>query len=155
VKRFHVVLIGVLTAVVTPLAVTAAQGGAPTAQVAKVTRVQVRNTSIGKLLVDGSGFTVYQFSRDGHNRDMCVKIHGCSGTWPALTTTGKPKAGPGVTASKLSTITLSGGKKQVTYAGHPLYMYMFAMGPADTTYTGTPEFGGTWHAINAAGHTVG
>jgi predicted lipoprotein with Yx(FWY)xxD motif len=155
VKRSHVVLIGVLTAVVTPLAATAAQGGTPTAQVAKATKVQVRKTSLGKLLVNGSGFTVYEFTRDGHNKDTCVKIKGCSGTWPALTTTGKPTAGPGVTASKLSTITLAGGKKQVTYAGHPLYMYKFALGPADTSYTGALQFGGSWHAINAAGHHVG
>jgi predicted lipoprotein with Yx(FWY)xxD motif len=154
VKRSHIVLIGVLTAVVTPLAAGAAQGGTPTAQVAKVAKVQLRSTSIGKLLVNGSGFTLYMFTRDGHNKDTCVKINMCTGTWPPFTTTGKPKAGPGVSASKLSTISLSGGRKQVTYAGHPLYRYSFPLGPGDTTYTNTPEFGGTWLAINAAGQAV-
>ena len=72
----------------------------------------------------------------------------------SLTTTGKPKAGPGVSASKLSTITLSGGAKQVTYAGHPLYLYSFASGPGDTSYVGAMQFGGSWYAINAAGHAV-
>jgi predicted lipoprotein with Yx(FWY)xxD motif len=154
VKRSRVVLIGVLTAVVTPLAVAAAQGGTPTAQDARIAKVQVRTTGLGKVLVDGSGFTLYMFTRDTRNMDKCVKISMCTGTWPPYTTTGRPKAGTGVSASKLSTITLSGGRKQVTYAGHPLYGYAFASGPGDTSYVGTPEFGGTWDAINAAGHAV-
>jgi predicted lipoprotein with Yx(FWY)xxD motif len=154
VKRSRAVLIGVLTAVVTALAVTVAQGGTPTAHVARVAKVQVRTTSLGKVLVDGSGFTLYMFTRDTRNRDTCVKISMCTGTWPPFTTTGKPRVGTGVSASKLSTITLSGGRKQVTYAGHALYGYAFASGPGDTSYAGTPEFGGTWEAINAAGHGV-
>jgi predicted lipoprotein with Yx(FWY)xxD motif len=154
VKRSRVVLIGVLTAVVTALAVTLAQGGTPTAHVARVAKVQVRTTSLGKVLVDGSGFTLYMFTRDTRNRDTCVKISMCTGTWPPFTTTGKPRVGTGVSASKLSTITLSGGRKQVTYAGHALYGYAFASGAGDTSYAGTPEFGGTWEAINAAGHGV-
>ena len=153
-KRTHVVLVGVLTAVVTPLAVTAAQGGVPTAQVARVAKVQLHKTSKGKILVNASGFTLYEFTKDGHNRDACAKISGCPGIWPALTTSGKPKAGSGVSASKLSTITLSGGAKQVTYAGHPLYTYSGDSGPGDTSYVGAMQFGGSWHAINAAGHAV-
>jgi predicted lipoprotein with Yx(FWY)xxD motif len=59
-----------------------------------------------------------------------------------------------VRASLLSTIKLSGGANQVTYAGHPLYLYKGDSEPGDTSYVGQSSFGGTWHAINAAGHTV-
>ena len=154
-KRTHVVLVGVLTAIATPLAAAAAQGGAPSAAPARVARVQVRKTSLGKILVNASGFTLYEFSKDGHNSDRCAKISGCAAIWPALNTTGKPKAGSGVSASKLSTIALSGGAKQVTYAGHPLYIYSGDSAPGDTSYVGAMQFGGSWHAINAAGKAVG
>ena len=83
-----------------------------------------------------------------------MKISGCSEIWPALTSKGKPTAGPGVRASLLSTITLPGGSKQVTYAGHALYLYSADSGPGETSYVGEKAFGGIWYAINSAGHTV-
>ena len=83
-----------------------------------------------------------------------MKISQCLGTWPALTTSGKPIAGPGVKASLLSTIRLPNGKKQVTYAGHALYRYANAEERGETTYVSAIQFGGTWDAVNAAGNTV-
>src|SRR5690349_8586749 len=77
----------------------------------------------GKLLSVG-GFVVYRFSHDGNgHKNTCLAIPGCKQAWPALTSAGKPKAGPGVKKSLLGTITIAGGKHQVTYAGHPLYKY--------------------------------
>jgi predicted lipoprotein with Yx(FWY)xxD motif len=59
-----------------------------------------------------------------------------------------------VKASSLSTIKLPGGASQVTYAGHPLYLYSGDSGPGETDYVGVSAFGGDWDAINAAGHAV-
>jgi hypothetical protein len=70
----------------------------------------------------------------------------------ALPVAGKPSAGPGVKASLLSSIALPGGVDQVTYAGHPLYIY--AAAPTLTSYVGAKQFGGKWYAINAKGHAV-
>ncbi|MFI4993711.1 MAG: hypothetical protein ACHQCH_08880 [Solirubrobacterales bacterium] len=53
----------------------------------------------------------------------------------------------------MSSIRSAGGK-QVTYAGHPLYTYSGDSGPGETSYVGEKQFGGTWYAINASGHTV-
>jgi predicted lipoprotein with Yx(FWY)xxD motif len=44
--------------------------------------------------------------------------------WPPLLATGNPTAGTGLTASKIGTITRSGGNQQVTYNGHPLYLFI-------------------------------
>ena len=44
--------------------------------------------------------------------------------------------------------------KQVTYAGHLLYLYAPASERAETYYVGAMQFGGTWDAVNAAGGTV-
>lgn len=153
-KRTYVFLAAVLAFVAGVSAVASAQGGAPTAHASKVAKVQLRHTSRGKILVDASGFTLYRFTKDTRNNDMCVKISECSGVWPVLRTSGNPIAGPGVKSSLLSTIKLPGGTKQVTYAGHPLYRYASAAERGETFYIGAMQFGGTWYAVNAAGSTV-
>jgi predicted lipoprotein with Yx(FWY)xxD motif len=76
------------------------------------------------------------------------------GVWPAVTTSGRPIAGPGVKPGLLGTITLTSGKKQVTYAGHPLYTYIADAGPGSTFYVNVAQFGGNWPALNAAGKEV-
>jgi len=51
--------------------------------------------------------------------------------WPALTTTAPPRAGPGVRSWLLSTVSRKGIGNQVTYAGHPLYLF----DPPSTPFT--------------------
>ena len=132
----------------------AAASPAPTARAGRVAKIQLRHTSRGKVLVDSSGFTLYRFTRDTARKNICVTISECPGTWPALSTSGKPTAGPGVKASLLSTIKLPNGSKQVTYAGHPLYRYGAANERGETFYIGAKQFGGTWYAVNVAGSFV-
>jgi predicted lipoprotein with Yx(FWY)xxD motif len=115
-------------------------------------KVQLRNTKAGKILVNGKGFTLYTFSKDKPNVDNCNS--NCARVWPPLTTKGKIVAGPGVKRSLLGTITISGGKKQVTYAKHPLYTYVADGGPGETSYIGVFQSGGRWYAINGAGNLI-
>jgi hypothetical protein len=42
----------------------------------------------------------------------------------------------------------------VTYAGHPLCLYVGDTGPAQTGYVGVNASGGIWYAVNARGGTV-
>lgn len=153
-KRTPMLLAGILLGAVSVSAAASAHVGAPTGQAARNVRVGLTRTSLGKILVNASGFTLYEFSKDPRNRDTCAKVRECSLTWPALTTTGHPVAGPGVKASLLSTIRLSGSTRQVTYAGHPLYTYAPAAERGETFYAGASQFGGTWYAVNAAGGRV-
>jgi predicted lipoprotein with Yx(FWY)xxD motif len=151
VKRTYVFLVGALLSAVSLSAIASAH---PIANASRSAKVGLRHTSVGTILVSASGRTLYEFTRDHARSNSCVKIRGCSGIWPALTTSGKPTAGPGVRASLLSTIKISGGANQVTYAGHALYLYSADSGPGETSYVGEKAFGGNWYAINAAGHTV-
>ena len=153
-KRTNVLLAGILAGVTSISAVASAQSGVLTAHAGRAAKVQLRNTSLGKILVNASGFTVYRFTKDSRNKDTCVKISGCSEVWMGLSTSSKPTAGPGVKASLLSTITLPGGTRQVTYAGRPLYLYVPASERAETSYVGAMQFGGRWDAVSAAGKTV-
>jgi predicted lipoprotein with Yx(FWY)xxD motif len=154
VKRTQVFLLFVLLSAASASAVAGAHGVQPTATAGRAAKVGLRHTSVGTILVSSSGRTLYEFTRDRPRTDTCVKIRECSGSWPALKTTGKPTVGPGVRASLLSTIKLPGGATQVTYAGHALYLYAGDSGPGQTSYVGENAFGGRWYAIDASGHTV-
>jgi predicted lipoprotein with Yx(FWY)xxD motif len=83
-----------------------------------------------------------------------MMVSECATIWPPLTTSGRPQAGPGVKASLLSTIKLSNGRKQVTYAGWPLYLYAPSTTRGETSYIGFESFGGKWDAVTAAGKLV-
>ncbi len=99
---------GAITAVAVAPAIAGSTSSTPT--------IKLISTNKGKLL-SVKGFVVYRFSRDGNgNKNTCLKVKNCSKTWPALTTVGKPQAGPGVKASLLGTTKLPNGKHQVTYA---------------------------------------
>jgi predicted lipoprotein with Yx(FWY)xxD motif len=151
-KRTKILLAGALAAVAGGTVAANAQAGA-SAHASRATEVLLRHTSLGSILTTSSGLTLYEFTRDHGSEDSCVKVHGCAQAWPALTTSGQPSAGPGVKASLLSSIRISGGARQVTYAGHPLYTYV-ADSRGSTGYVGVSAFGGFWYALSASGHTV-
>lgn len=155
-QRTHYAFLTVfLAGAVSASAVAAAAQGSPvSAHSARAAKVQLRHTSLGNILVTSSGFTLYEFTRDRAGTDTCVHISECAGTWPPLQTSGRPTAGPGVKASLLSTTRLSGGRTQVTYAGHPLYRYSADSGPGETSYVGESVFGGRWYALSASGGAV-
>src|ERR1041385_7855562 len=117
-KRLMLVsaMLSVLAVTAAIVAVTASASGA-----AK-TRVNVRTTSLGKILVTAQGRTLYLFAPDKKNRSVCYGS--CASYWPPLLVTGKPAAGAGVKASLLGVAMRKDGKHQVTYNGHPLYTYV-------------------------------
>ena len=146
-KRFALLIIAGM-ALAAPISATAGAAAAGT-------KVDLRSTHDGKILVNSSGFTLYAFTKDATKRDNCMKIHGCIAVWAPLTTTGNPVAGPGLKASLLGTIPYKGSLKQVTYAGHPLYTYTGDDGPGSTEYIGASRSGGRWPALNASGQETG
>jgi predicted lipoprotein with Yx(FWY)xxD motif len=71
-----------------------------------------------------------------------------SDDWPALTTKGAPLAGPGVNSRLLGTVERPGIGDQVTYAGHPLYLFDPVSQPFDPQgedYMETVEPLAPWH----------
>jgi len=152
VKRTCILLVGVLLAVASGSALASTGSGTPTARPALFHTVELRKTKLGKVLATASGSILYEFTRDHLKQDACAKISGCAEIWVALQAQGKPTVGAGLRASLLSTISLSGGGRQVTFAGHPLYIY--AAAPTLTSYVGAKQFGGNWYAINAKGSAV-
>jgi hypothetical protein len=72
-------LIPITALIATAVMAAAALAAAPT--------VKLAHTSAGKILVNGRGFTVFVFSKDGHNKDVCMTKKDCPSIWPAVTTT--------------------------------------------------------------------
>ncbi len=85
------------------------------------TVVTTKKTSLGTILVTGSGRALYLDVSDKPGHPACTG--GCLSIWPPLKASGTPKAEGGAKAADLGTIKIAGGVKQVTYNGHPLYTF--------------------------------
>jgi predicted lipoprotein with Yx(FWY)xxD motif len=71
-----------------------------------------------------------------------------------LRATGKPTVGGGANASIVATSARSDGKPQITYNGHPLYLFSGDQKPGDTNGQGVNAFGGLWYALSSAGSQI-
>jgi predicted lipoprotein with Yx(FWY)xxD motif len=131
----------------------AAASSEGSANSAKAASIQLKKVGhLGKVLVNGHGQTLYLFEKDKHGKSACYSS--CAAGWPPALTTGKPRAGSGVSASKLGTTKRKDGKLQVTYNGHPLYAYIGDSGPGKATGEGSKAFGAEWYVVNAKGKKV-
>ena len=126
--------------------------GPPKTASGKTATVGVSNASLGNIVVNSQGRTLYLFKRDSGTMSECNGA--CAVNWPPLRATGKPTIGSGANASLTSTSTRSDGAKQVTYNGHPLYLFKSDSGPGDTNGQGLSAFGGSWYALTPAGDQV-
>jgi predicted lipoprotein with Yx(FWY)xxD motif len=126
-----------------------ASTGAPTG----AATVTAARTSLGMILVDGSGRTLYLFEKDQPDQSACSGA--CAAAWPVDSSSGTPKAGSGVKASLLGTIKRGDGATQVTYNHHPLYYYSGDSGPGQQNGQGLNAFGAAWFVVAPAGGKVG
>lgn len=108
--------------------------------------VRVRqHPSLGNILTDDQGRTLYRFTRDSENTSACYDR--CATTWPPLLVGGgNPAAGEGVGAG-LGTTLRNDGNRQVTYGGVPLYYYAPDTTPGDTKGQGV---GNVWFVVVSA-----
>jgi predicted lipoprotein with Yx(FWY)xxD motif len=114
--------------------------------------VGVANSGLGKILVNSQSRTLYLFQKDTGTKSTCYGA--CVQNWPPLRAAGKATAGSGADASLLGTTMRSDGKPQVTYNGHPLYLFSGDSKAGDTSGEGINAFGGSWYALSAAGDQV-
>jgi predicted lipoprotein with Yx(FWY)xxD motif len=138
-------LVGAIVALAASSAYSSASAG-------KAARLGVASSSLGRIVVDNKGRTLYLFERDKRRHSSCYGA--CAAYWPPLLTHGKPIARTGVKRSLLGTTRRRNGTVQVTYAGHPLYRYAGDAGPGETNGAGLQDFGGGWDPISPAGKKV-
>jgi predicted lipoprotein with Yx(FWY)xxD motif len=116
-------------------------------------RLKTHKTQKGTILVDGKGRTLYLFRKDTKDKSHCSDA--CAADWPPLLTTGRPKVSGLVRKSLLGTTKRSDGKTQVTYGGHPLYLYVGDVKAGDVNGQGVFAFGARWYAVTPSGRRLG
>jgi predicted lipoprotein with Yx(FWY)xxD motif len=114
--------------------------------------VGISNTGIGQILVNSQGRTLYLFKADQGTKSACTGA--CAGAWPPLIVNGTPTLGKGINASLLGTATRPEGTTQLTYNGHPLYLFAQDQKAGETNGQGASAFGAAWFALNSAGNQV-
>jgi predicted lipoprotein with Yx(FWY)xxD motif len=112
-------------------------------------RVTLHKTKLGNVLATSSGRTLYLFMKDKKGRSACYGQ--CASFWPPLMKKGQLSAGAGVKAKLLGTTKRKNGKSQVTYKGHPLYLFKLDKGSGQVAGQGQNFFGGRWYVVSAAG----
>src|SRR5262249_38739913 len=148
--RMNRLLLGV-AALTAAASLAVGLGGAYAAQ-SGGTKVSLASTSLGKILVDARGHSLYLFEKDKSGKSACSGM--CATYWPPLITSGKPVAGTGVKASLLGTTKRSDGRMQVTYNHHPLYTFALDKAKGQTKGQNLDEFGAEWYVLSAAGTKV-
>jgi len=140
------------------------------------TEIIVTDTAFGPALAVGSGpykdYTLYYITSDHGSSFGCTAgvtstpfgPLTCTGPsndkhaeWPAITTTGRPVAGPGVSQALLGRVYRKGVGYQVTYAGHPLYLFDQSAGSVTGEgwfEPGVPPWYGIWWLMSPAGEPV-
>jgi predicted lipoprotein with Yx(FWY)xxD motif len=121
-------------------------GGQDTTPASPGTGIHAASTSLGKVLVDASGRTVYLLTGDGRNMSTCGGS--CLAVWPAAAP-GHSKLSVPVSSTKTPDGTLT-----ATVAGQPVYTFSGDHGPGDVNGEGLQEYGGTWYAVSPSGKAV-
>jgi predicted lipoprotein with Yx(FWY)xxD motif len=123
---------------------------APSRAAAKPT-LTVHDSNFGRVLFDGSNRVLYAFTRDPRGKSVCYGA--CAAAWPPYIVRGTLRAGAGTTRSLFGTTRRRDGKRQLTYAGKPLYYYVHD-GPGQILCQDVREFGGLWLVVRPNGRLV-
>ena len=106
----------------------------------------VKHATLGNMVVDANGKSLYLFTRDERNKSNCTG--NCLVTWPPVITGADPVAGDGAAPQLLGTITRDDGRKQVTYNGWPLHYYNQDAAANDVK---GQNVGNIWFVVHALG----
>jgi len=170
-------MVATATAAIVAPAIGLAAPAAHAATVPKGSVVAVLDGPYGPMLIAGSGpsagTALYAITSDTPPSFGCTatkqSVQGmpyvCTGPsddrnseWPAFTTTATPVAGPGVTQSMLGEVSRAGIGEQVTYNGHPLYLFDSVPGlPGGDAWDEPtiPADHGVWWLVSPSGAFVG
>ncbi len=101
-----------------------------TATTGSASSLKTGSTSIGSVLVDSSGHTVYELVGDSAAKPTCTG--GCLSVWPAVMANGT----------------------QVIVNGHPVYTYTDDSAAGQTKGQGVTDQWGRWWALDAQGNPI-
>ncbi|WGL53000.1 lipoprotein [Nocardioides sp. BP30] len=104
-------------------------------------------SSLGTVVVDTSGRTVYVYDADTRGATSSACTGGCASVWPEVPA-GAVAAG---VSGKVGSITGVDGRPQATLDGWPLYYYAHDTAAGDTSGQGV---GGVWWVVSPDGDRI-
>jgi len=116
----------------------------PTPKPTSVAKVAT-DTTLGKILVDPQGKTLYVWFKDTDENSQCYEA--CAAVWPPLIVEVKSIGADGAVNGKFGTVARKDGKLQATYNAHPLYTFIQDNATTPTKGHGSTGFGALWVVI--------
>ena len=105
--------------------------------------VKSASSSLGTILVDSQGMTLYHLSGEVNGKFICTSS-ACLGVWHPLIA---PSSGtPSGEVRSLGTVKRPEGTAQATYKGTPLYTFTGDQQPGETKGQGIKDVG-TWSVV--------
>jgi predicted lipoprotein with Yx(FWY)xxD motif len=129
---------------------TSSSSSASTSSSTSAAALKTADTSLGTVVVDGKGMTVYYFDKDVANSGTSNCSGECLAKWPAVTATSDSPTVDGVTG-QVGVITRDDGTKQITLNGLPLYLWAGDAKPGDVT---GQAVGGVWWVVGPDGTKI-
>ena len=123
-------------------------------------KVILENTSAGAAVAAqmANGYrSLYVLTYDPPGGTSCTGA--CAAIWPPLLTDREAAAGPGVNRDQIGILQRPDGTRQVTYNGHPVYMFAFDMGAGAASGLTNGEYypdqfaRGVWYLLGPSGIT--
>lgn len=113
--------------------------------------VEVADSSLGDILADPEGNTLYMFVPDQEANGEPTCYDDCADAWPALEATGDLVAGEGLDQSLLASVERTDGTTQVTYNDLPLYYFSGDEAAGDTNGQGLQD---VWYVVSPEGEPI-
>ena len=138
-------LVAVVSVVALVLLLIAEAGAGAPAATAGSGAAALKTGKVGSVtvLTTAKGLTVYTFAADTTpGKSSCYGS--CAAYWPPVT--GTATVSPGV-PGRVGTITRTGGSRQLTYNGHPLYTYIADTAPGQAKGNKLNINGGLWFEV--------
>lgn len=129
-----------------PTTTTASDSGTTTT-VSSMDGVHTMDTTLGTILVDADGMTLYVFTPDEGGDSTCYGS--CADLWPPVP--GDTAIAGGLDATMFGTTTRTDGTTQLTVDGWPLYRYAPDQAPGDTLGQG---LNGVWFVVGPDGAMI-
>jgi len=114
--------------------------------------IGVASSGLGNIVVNSKGRSLYVFGKDSGSKSACLGA--CAVNWPPLGANGKPTVGSGLKPSLVGLSGRSDGASQVTYDGHPVYLFVGDKRAGQTNGQGVNAFGGVWYVLSPAGNRI-
>jgi predicted lipoprotein with Yx(FWY)xxD motif len=118
---------------------------AQTSAGSSVAVVKTASNSLGTILVDSQGMTLYHLSGEQNGKFICTSS-ACVGAWHPLAA---PAGGAPSGVGSLGTVQRPDGTLQVTYKGTPLYTFTGDQQPGEAKGQDVKDVG-TWTAVTIA-----